>query len=663
MNRLEEIQEIIKNFIYEKQQMKQEITEIEGKRNKIAQQRNEIKFVNETSNKLFDQNSKAEIVELGKQISELGSQSQELQNKLNSRYIEVKRQVNIRIDNLISEGIREIRKIEEQKKDLEESISLYESRKAKYEIQRQEFLTRFGRMPELSADAEKDMEIQKQEYLHNKQEVTPIRERIEKKEEEISELAKYKRAFKNANWNTIIKNDEKIDNVVAEKTEASENAGVISQIGNVEKSCKEHSQMEIDRLLTAVEEVVSPLTPEINFEKTEDIKQFEEETITLPLMEDIIDQGQLEEIVAKPENSDIQAIDEKKLVEEKEIERTELFEDVEIEYIEPLEEIYIDDIQPIEEIILEDIEPIQEMKLEEVEPIEEINVKEIDTPRDIVLEDIEPIQEVKVEDIKIEETITENVKTPEIKQDNVKFIKEENEEQKIQLQAQTVKNINNIDNKELNNENTEKDEEEIIAYEESLDKTRELPTFDGKVTLTNIIAKFEEKELVYKAQLSNGKEINVYPRKVKTGNIILKYKENIEEIKEILINYAVAEYRVLDKKIIKKIDPIICEVLTTFAKQYNYDTQSLIYNYAMSFSKYDECEIDTLPNITYNISYMEGTSLSKKEKEILAKICKNAKKNEKIDIVGCNTGFSKIRYILRRTFNTNEANALPEGKY
>ena len=83
----------------------------------------------------------------------------------------------------------------------------------------------------------------------------------------------------------------------------------------------------------------------------------------------------------------------------------------------------------------------------------------------------------------------------------------------------------------------------------------------------------------------------------------------------------------------------------------------------MSFSKYEECEIDTLPNITYNVSYMEGTNLNKKEKEILAKICKNAKKNEKIDIVGCNTGFSKIRYILKRTFNTNNANALTEGKY
>ena len=46
MNRLEEIQEIIKNFIYEKQQMKQQITEIENERNKLAQDRNKRKLVN-----------------------------------------------------------------------------------------------------------------------------------------------------------------------------------------------------------------------------------------------------------------------------------------------------------------------------------------------------------------------------------------------------------------------------------------------------------------------------------------------------------------------------------------------------------------------------------------------------------------------------------------
>ena len=51
MNGLEEIQEIIKNFIYEKQQMKQQITEIENERNKLAQDRNKRSFVRKRDDK------------------------------------------------------------------------------------------------------------------------------------------------------------------------------------------------------------------------------------------------------------------------------------------------------------------------------------------------------------------------------------------------------------------------------------------------------------------------------------------------------------------------------------------------------------------------------------------------------------------------------------
>ena len=94
MNRLEEIQEIIKNFIYEKQQMTQQITEIEAKRNKIAQERNCKKSLNGNVNNAYVEDAEAEISELGEQIAELGNQSQELQNKLNSRYLEIKKQVN-----------------------------------------------------------------------------------------------------------------------------------------------------------------------------------------------------------------------------------------------------------------------------------------------------------------------------------------------------------------------------------------------------------------------------------------------------------------------------------------------------------------------------------------------------------------------------------------
>lgn len=74
--------------------------------------------------------------------------------------------------------------------------------------------------------------------------------------------------------------------------------------------------------------------------------------------------------------------------------------------------------------------------------------------------------------------------------------------------------------------------------------------------------------------------------KLVAGNILLKLKEKRDrDKKKKLINYSIEEYKLLDKKAIKKIDPIICEVLKQFAQKYNYDAGSFIYNYAMSFSK------------------------------------------------------------------------------
>ena len=103
MNGLEEIQGNIKNFIAEKQQVKKQISEIEQKRTELAQKRNEMK-------KSIGGNSNAEINELANQISELGNQSQELQNKLDFSFNAFKTQMNLIIDNIVSENIRKIRR-------------------------------------------------------------------------------------------------------------------------------------------------------------------------------------------------------------------------------------------------------------------------------------------------------------------------------------------------------------------------------------------------------------------------------------------------------------------------------------------------------------------------------------------------------------------------
>ena len=153
MNGFEEIQEIIKSFIFEQQQKCEQITKIEQQRLQLAQQRNEKKKSNIND---------IEINQLGIEISELGNQSQELQNKLDFRFREIKSQICTSIDNLVAEGIRKICKINEEITELENKIRKLEEKQEKYELQKQEFYVRFGRMPELSEEA-------KQEYKHQEE--------------------------------------------------------------------------------------------------------------------------------------------------------------------------------------------------------------------------------------------------------------------------------------------------------------------------------------------------------------------------------------------------------------------------------------------------------------------------------------------------------------
>ncbi len=615
MNKFEEIQEIIKNFIYEKQQMKREIAKIERQRTQLAQERNE-KKANAKTMKVV-----AEISELGKRITELGNQSQELQNKLDSRYLEVREQVNTQINNLIAQGISEIRKHEEIKKEKQVEVEKQEERNSKYQIQKQEFYNRFGRMPELSETAQRENKVKEEECKLNKVEIVKIEEIIQILQGELTELAKNQRQFRNGEWSQLAQVEEQPIEIEEESVQENiEEVEEILETPDVSEIEETEEECDLEAILNLVEDIIEERE---NTSKNEEYFE-QEETAELPFVEE------------QAENNDIQ--------------------DIEAEPIQEFEEIKIEDFQPIEDI---KVEPIEEKNMPEVN-MEEIHVEEKNIPEveieDIQLEEIEPIEELQIEeneepqDIGIEEIIEKKVE--EIRQEEQA---KENEKVEEIVEDQKIDEIEDIE-----------DIEEIITLEEKEeteeDKSRVL-AFGDKVTLVNVIAKIEEGELVYKAEISNGKTIKIYPTNVQGQNLLLKDKESREEIKEILINYAIAEYRPLDKKVIKRIDPVVCEVLTKFAKEYNYDPQNLIYNYAMSFSKCEDIEMDSIPQITYNVSYLDGTKLSKKEKEILQKICKNAMKNEKIDIIGYNVGIKKIKYMFKRVFSINDANALPEGKY
>ena len=525
MNKLEDIQEIIKMFVEESKQAKQEIAQIESERTKLAQERNEKKEANIND-------YVAEINMLGKQISILGNQSQEIQNKLDKKYNDVKKVVNLMVDNLITEGIRKIRKINEEREELEEKISIQEERNAKYEIQKQEFYERFGRIPELSENAKREDEVQDKQCQFYKNRIIEVEEKIENEEIKLAQLAQIAKNFKDKNWTNII-GEEKIE-------------------------------------------------------------EEQEETTVLPL----------------------------------------------------IEEIEVAEMEPIAEISVEELEPIQEIKVQDFEPIEEIHIEEFEQPEEI------EVTQLKVEPFKEEEnqpivnTIEENKQIDEIEELAKAIVEQIVEEQTRDL------NINKIE------DNSKDTEQEIIAFEEK-EAENILPE---EIELVSIIAKIEDGEIVYKAQINNGEEIKVYPRKLASGNALLNDKERRENIKVTLIDYAISEYKPLDRRVVKKLDPIVCEVLNKFAATYNYDARNLMYNYAMSFSRSEVSDGDTVP-ITYNFSYINGTKLRKTEKRTMAKICKNASRNEKIDIIGDFTKYSGIKYIFKKLFVANNVKSLTEGKY
>lgn len=514
MNGLEEIQGFVKNFICGKEQTQAQIGEIEEKRRQLAQQRNSKKKINEND---------IEVNELGREISNLGKQSQELQNKLDSNFREVKAQVNLMIDNLVAENIRKIRIINQQIQELEEKNANQKERNARYELQKQEFYLRFGRMPELSERAKKENALQEKEVTKSELEIVQMRSQIAQIEQEIAELVKMKKEMKNGNWN-IVSNG------------ATEDDG--------------------------------------------------------------------------------------------------------IEMVE-IEEIYVDDFGGIEELYIEEFAPIEELFVEEFNEELLSTVEEIDAMREIQNEAKSIMQEIEIRD-EIENMARQIV-----------------EEIATETKEYNISKIDESDKKE-------EPVEDILIFEqeENVPKSKVIiPLFGQKAKISTIVVKIQDGELTYKAQMSDEQIIRLYPSKIGDGGVLLRDKKNREECRDILINYAISEYRVLDKKVISKIDPLVCELLIECAEKYNYNAQELIYNYAMSFSGNEQGEKDLVPNIIYNLSYIEESSLSKKEKSIIKKICRNARKNNRVEVIESFSGFKKAKYLLKRLFAVNNVNLLTDGKY
>lgn len=314
---------------------------------------------------------------------------------------------------------------------------------------------------------------------------------------------------------------------------------------------------------------------------------------------------------------------------------------------------------------------VEPLTIEEIEPIEEISVEEFVQPEELYIEEFEPIEELHVEEFKESEETNIEVE-PVIEKVEEKSTIDEIEElaraivEEIVAEQTRDLNVDKIEEQDdIDTITEETAPEDIIAFEDERENKEKviIPLFGQRATISSITVKIEDGELVYKAQMSDGEEVKIYPAKIGEENVLLRDKQNREECKEILINYSVSEYRMFDKKVVNKIDPLVCELLIECAERYGYNAQELVYDYAMSFSYNVESDIELVPTIVYNLSYLEQSSLSKKEKAIINKICKNAKKNNKIDVIETFSGFKKIKYVFKRLFAVNNVKVLPEAKY
>lgn len=243
-------------------------------------------------------------------------------------------------------------------------------------------------------------------------------------------------------------------------------------------------------------------------------------------------------------------------------------------------------------------------------------------------------------------------------------IENKNENEQVQLINEELKPIEEIaidpvltDYYNNINEITKNLEKEIITLEESEENQLVNTNTEEPTTIKNIVVKVENGELIYKAELSNETTIKIYPIKEK---ILEKEKFERETWKRELIEYSAKNYRNLRNIAIKKMDPIVCEILDRYAVQYDMDSQNLVYNYVMSFSSIDDYDSDILPAITYNLSYINEAKISKKEIKILQKIVKNSTQNALVDIIGNVTLLEKIKCFMKKIFNISSANILPE---
>ena len=307
---VEMIIEEIKKFKEQCQEQKKQISEIEIKRNQLAEQRNSAK------KNAVTESDWQNINDLGKEISNLGNQSQELQKQVDRETLESKKQIISKIDNLIAEEIRKARLINEQIQEIEDDNKVHQERKVRYEIQKQEFYKRFGREPEFSEETREEISKLTEKFKESQKEIIKLENRVNEIESGIQQMANIKEDFKRGNIQKILEEAQTEQKTFVE--EAKEEMPQIEEIQIEEAPVIENIEIEEPPVIENIEIEEPPVIENINIEEppeleelniedlyVDEFKEFPEEKDTDPIEEDLIKQIE-------------------KLLEEKELEEKEI---------------------------------------------------------------------------------------------------------------------------------------------------------------------------------------------------------------------------------------------------------------------------------------------------------------------------------------------------
>ena len=475
-----------------------------------------------------------------------------------------------------------------------------------------------------------------------------LQEQINQIERKRIELAEERNAKKAINK---IKNDEEL------YSEINCLGRQISDLGNqsqwfqnqIDKKTieiKRQSYLEIDSLIAEEMRRIRIINEQIEdnengsndiniiYECKNNIQTIQESISDFIWIKKMIKYGEIYQIITEAfaENQTIKTKENVSDIQENELEDVKLeIKPLTVEQFEPkLEDINIEDIN------VEQFEP----QLENIE-LDYLNIDDMEVPEepkieDIIIEELDNIQENTKENISTEQEESNNSKTANTYEKEYEGIEDEIIRT---LQEQLAK------------------EKEIITFEESNKKSEEKTKNTVDVKLQNIIVKIENQTIVYKVQYSDGTEISIYPIEEKLYN---NEKENRNKWKEIIVKYVTSTYKNFYNYTIRKMDPVVCEIINQFAKRFNKNSAKILYNYVMSFSN-QNVNIEELPKIIYNLSYLNELDISKHDSRTIQKIVKNASKNSLIETIGNITFTEKMKYFVRKLLNINNVKVLTEG--